>query len=172
MDKTLSKDQVHQISIYGINESFTITGYTLKDSSSNSFFLTRQSTIIIKTEETHIATNTLSANVPNIKSKHTDFLLEIIRASFEGKSIVGHTKGILITGASGIGKSILIKQVQTLIQYPFLFVTGHELISKYMGDAEQKIAEIFNCAKEAAPAIIVFDDIHVYANVFYEIKIE
>ena len=35
-----------------------------------------------------------------------------------------------------------------------------------MGDAEQKIAEIFTCAKESAPCVIVFDDIHIYANVF------
>ncbi len=34
-----------------------------------------------------------------------------------------------------------------------------------MGDAEQKIVELFACAKESAPAVLVFDDIHVFANV-------
>jgi len=167
MNKTLNKDEVHQISIYGTNENFTIINYTLKDPPSDTFFLTKQSTITIKTQDTPIPTNTLNSHLPITKSKHVDLLLEIIRATFQGTSIVGHTKGVLITGASGIGKSILIKQVQTQVECPFLFVTGYELISKYMGDAEQKIAEIFNCAKEAAPAVIVFDDIHVYANVFH-----
>jgi len=93
-------------------------------------------------------------------------MIQICLENGPALSTIGKPKGIFIHGASGCGKTMLIKQVQNLTKYPFIYVAGYELISKYMGDAEQKIAELFTCAKEAAPAIIVFDDIHVYANVF------
>ncbi len=40
---------------------------------------------------------------------------------------------------------------------------------QFMGDAEQKIAEAFLSAKEIAPSIVVLEDIHVYANVGFEV---
>ena len=68
-------------------------------------------------------------------------------------------KGILLSGPPGCGKTLLAKAVATETQVNFISVKGPALLSKYVGESERGVREIFHKAKQAAPCIIFFDEI-------------
>ena len=70
-------------------------------------------------------------------------------------------KGILLTGAPGTGKTMLAYALATENQSTvnFLMVKGPELLSKWVGDSEKGIRQIFSKAKQASPCILFFDEI-------------
>ncbi len=68
-------------------------------------------------------------------------------------------KGILLYGRPGTGKTLIAKALATETEVNFISVKGPELISKYVGESERGIREIFRKARQAAPAIIFFDEI-------------
>ncbi|MCX5867745.1 MAG: CDC48 family AAA ATPase [Proteobacteria bacterium] len=68
-------------------------------------------------------------------------------------------KGILLTGPPGCGKTLLAKAIATESGVNFISVKGPALMSKYVGESEKGIREMFSKAKQAAPCIIFFDEI-------------
>jgi len=68
-------------------------------------------------------------------------------------------KGILLSGAPGCGKTLLAKAIANESEVNFISVKGPELLSKYVGESEKGVREIFKKAKQAAPCIIFFDEI-------------
>ncbi len=68
-------------------------------------------------------------------------------------------KGILLVGAPGCGKTLLAKALATESNVNFLSVKGPELLSKWVGESERGLRDIFRKARQAAPAIIFFDEI-------------
>ncbi|MHA1583785.1 MAG: CDC48 family AAA ATPase, partial [Promethearchaeota archaeon] len=71
--------------------------------------------------------------------------------------------GILIYGPPGCGKTLLAKAVATESEINFLTVKGPEIYSKFVGESERAIREIFRKARLAAPSIIYFDEIDAIA---------
>src|SRR5574341_2579332 len=69
------------------------------------------------------------------------------------------TKGILLHGPSGTGKTLLAKAVATESEANFISVKGPELVSKWVGESERAVREIFRRARQAAPCVIFFDEI-------------
>ena len=69
------------------------------------------------------------------------------------------TKGILLHGPSGTGKTLLAKAVATESEANFISVKGPELISKWIGESERGMREIFRRARQAAPCVVFFDEI-------------
>jgi transitional endoplasmic reticulum ATPase len=67
-------------------------------------------------------------------------------------------KGILLAGAPGCGKTLLAKAIATESRVNFLSVKGPALISKYVGESERGVREMFRTARQAAPCIIFLDE--------------
>jgi transitional endoplasmic reticulum ATPase len=72
-------------------------------------------------------------------------------------------KGVLVFGPPGCGKTLLARAVATESEANFISVKGPELISKWVGESEKAIREVFRKARTAAPAIIFFDEIDALA---------
>ena len=68
-------------------------------------------------------------------------------------------KGILLYGAPGTGKTLLAKAVANESGVNFISVKGPALISKYVGESERGIREVFKKAKQASPTVLFFDEV-------------
>ncbi len=68
-------------------------------------------------------------------------------------------KGILLYGPPGTGKTLLAKAVSNESQANFISVKGPELLSKWFGESEKAVREVFKKARQTAPTIIFFDEI-------------
>ena len=68
-------------------------------------------------------------------------------------------KGLLLHGPPGTGKTLLAKAVASETQANFHSLSGPEIMSKYYGQSEENLREIFNTAEENAPSIIFIDEI-------------
>ena len=68
-------------------------------------------------------------------------------------------KGVLLVGPPGTGKTLLAKAVANESEANFISVKGPEILSKWVGESERAIREIFKKAKQASPCIIFFDEI-------------
>jgi len=80
---------------------------------------------------------------------------------------LGHQmpRGILLHGPSGTGKTLLAKAVATQSEANFVSVRGPELLSKWVGESERGIREIFRRARQASPCVIFFDEIDSIAPI-------
>jgi len=67
-------------------------------------------------------------------------------------------KGILLSGPPGTGKTLLAKALAHESEVNFISVKGPELMSKYLGESERGVREVFRKAKQASPCIVFFDE--------------
>ena len=72
-------------------------------------------------------------------------------------------KGILLCGPPGTGKTLLAKALANQSGANFISVKGAELLSKYVGESERAVREVFKKAKQVAPCIVFFDEIDALA---------
>jgi transitional endoplasmic reticulum ATPase len=72
-------------------------------------------------------------------------------------------KGVLLYGAPGTGKTLLAKAVANESDANFYYVGGPEIISKYVGESEERLRKLFAEAQENAPSIIFIDEIDAIA---------
>ena len=93
--------------------------------------------------------------------------------------------GILIFGPPGCGKTLLAKAIATESKSNFISIKGPEIFSKWVGESEKAVREIFRKARQSAPSIIYFDEIdaisagrgeyagtQVYASIVNQILVE
>ena len=68
-------------------------------------------------------------------------------------------KGILLHGPPGTGKTMIAKALATMTDSNFISIKGPELLSKWVGESEKGVREIFRKARQAAPCIIFLDEV-------------
>ncbi|MBA4717567.1 MAG: CDC48 family AAA ATPase [Nitrosopumilus sp.] len=72
---------------------------------------------------------------------------------------VENPKGILLHGPPGTGKTLIAKALAAMTESNFISIKGPELLSKWVGESEKGIREIFRKARQAAPCIIFLDEV-------------
>jgi len=72
-------------------------------------------------------------------------------------------KGVLIYGPPGTGKTLLAKAVANESEAHFIDIAGPELVSKFVGESEERLRQVFKEAEENAPSIIFMDEIDAIA---------
>ncbi|MFX1280556.1 MAG: CDC48 family AAA ATPase [Promethearchaeota archaeon] len=93
--------------------------------------------------------------------------------------------GILLFGPPGCGKTLLAKAIANQSQSNFIAIKGPEIFSKWVGESERAVREVFRKARQAAPSIIYFDEIdaisagrgsyegtHTFASIVNQILVE
>ncbi len=68
-------------------------------------------------------------------------------------------RGVLLHGPPGTGKTLIAKAVATEVDANFVYINGPEIMSKFVGESEKNIREIFENARKNAPSIIFIDEI-------------
>jgi len=73
-------------------------------------------------------------------------------------------KGVLLHGPPGTGKTLMAKAVANEIDADFQTISGPEIMSKYYGESEEQLREVFEDAEENAPAIVFIDELDSIAS--------
>ncbi len=73
-------------------------------------------------------------------------------------------KGVLVYGPPGCGKTLLAKAVAKESEANFISVKGPEVLSKWVGESEKAVRQIFKKARQAAPTVVFFDEIDAIAS--------
>jgi transitional endoplasmic reticulum ATPase len=79
------------------------------------------------------------------------------------KGDVTPPKGILLYGPPGTGKTLISKAVANESEANFISIKGPELISKWVGESEKGVREVFRKARAAAPCVVFFDELDAIA---------
>jgi transitional endoplasmic reticulum ATPase len=82
--------------------------------------------------------------------KHADLFLE---------ADIVPPKGLLLFGPPGTGKTMIAKAVATNSEANFISIKGPELLSKWVGESEKGIREVFRKARQASPCVVFFDEL-------------
>ncbi len=112
---------------------------------------------------------------PNVKWKDIGGLLEIKREIQEAVELplkkpeifeqmgIRPIKGILLYGPPGTGKTLLAKAVATECEANFISIGGAQVLTKYVGESEKTVRELFRKARTAAPCVLFIDEIDAIA---------
>ncbi|MEM3676025.1 MAG: VCP-like ATPase [Thermoplasmataceae archaeon] len=96
----------------------------------------------------------------NVKSELRETVeLPLLKPEVFKRLGIRAAKGFLLYGPPGVGKTLLAKAVANESNANFISVKGPEVLSKWVGESEKAVREIFKKAKQVAPAIVFFDEI-------------
>ncbi|MFX1318799.1 MAG: CDC48 family AAA ATPase [Promethearchaeota archaeon] len=90
---------------------------------------------------------------------HEAVELPISRPDIFSRFNITPPTGVLLFGPPGTGKTLLAKAVATESQANFISIRGAEVMSKWVGESEKIIAEIFRRARQAAPSVLFIDEL-------------
>ena len=97
--------------------------------------------------------------VPEVEYLKEMILWPLQNVSFLSGMGITHPEGLLLTGPPGVGKTLMARSLAKESGFNVIEIRGPELISKYMGESERNIRELFRQAKELAPTILVLDGV-------------
>jgi transitional endoplasmic reticulum ATPase len=101
----------------------------------------------------------------DVKESLTDNLIAAIKEPSKfTKMGIRPPKGALIYGPPGCGKTLLARAVATETGANMILVRGPEILSKWVGESEKAVREIFRKAKASSPCIVIFDELDALAK--------
>jgi len=162
LEKPLVLGQKIVIDVFGTRLSYALSKVTPKDK-----VIVTPSTKIIISEEVYSgdlkATGVSYEDIGGLKEE-IDAVREMVELPMKHPEVfqklgVGAPKGVLLTGPPGTGKTLLAKAVATETDSSFFSIAGPEIMSKYYGESEKHIREIFEKAQKNSPAIVFIDEI-------------
>jgi len=162
MHKPLNQNQKTVIDVFG-----TRLGYVVSKTSPKGAVIVTPSTKIIVSDEEYSgdlkATGISYEDIGGLKNE-VELVREMVELPMKHPEVfqklgVGAPKGVLLTGPPGTGKTLLAKAVANETEASFFSIAGPEIMSKYYGESEKHIREIFEKAEKNAPSIIFIDEI-------------
>ncbi len=88
----------------------------------------------------------------------------LIHADLFARAATTPPKGVLLAGPTGTGKTLLAKAVASECGVNFISVKGPEILSKWVGESERMVREVFKIARLSSPCIVFFDEIEAIAG--------
>jgi transitional endoplasmic reticulum ATPase len=98
------------------------------------------------------------------RSLHDNLITAIIEPEKFAKMGIKTPRGALLYGPPGTGKTLLAKALATESNANIIVVRGPEVLSKWVGESEKAVREIFRKAKASSPCIVVFDELDSLAR--------
>ncbi|MCY0850549.1 CDC48 family AAA ATPase [Sulfuracidifex metallicus] len=165
-DKPLSKGETIPIPIYTGSLDLVVINTT----PSNSVYITSKTAIEIREEPVKEQASFPKVtwedigDLEDVKSK----VREIVELPMKHPEVFQHLgieppKGVLLYGPPGVGKTLLARALANEIGAYFTSINGPEIMSKFYGESEQRLREIFDEAEKNAPSIVFIDEIDAIA---------
>ncbi|MEK6855864.1 MAG: AAA family ATPase [Nanoarchaeota archaeon] len=162
LDKPLSPKQKVIIDVFGTRLVYIISKTTPK----GAVIVTPKTKIIVSEDIQSAdmrATNVSYEDIGGLKNE-IELIREMVELPMKHPEVfqklgVGAPKGVLLTGPPGTGKTLLAKAVASETDANFYSIAGPEIMSKYYGESEKHIREVFEKAEKNAPSIIFIDEI-------------
>ena len=163
LDKPIIKGQKIEIDVMGTQLHYIIT----KIDPSGCVKVTPNTQLIISekiVKAESIRTPEVSYEDIGGLGKEIDAVREMIELPIKHPEVfqrlgIGAPKGVLLTGPPGTGKTLLAKAIASETDSQFYSIAGPEIMSKYYGESEKQLREIFEEANKNAPSIIFIDEI-------------
>jgi transitional endoplasmic reticulum ATPase len=167
LNKPLARGEVILVPIYAGALRLAV----ISTSPSTAIYITERTEIIIKPEPV----KEIAERIPRVTwedigdlEEAKARLREIVELPMRHPEIFRHLgieppKGVLLYGPPGVGKTLLAKALANEVGAYFIAINGPEIMSKFYGESEQRLREIFEEAQKNAPAIIFIDEIDAIA---------
>ena len=148
---------------------------SLNDAMPDDLFVTQEDFLLALREIKPSVLRSVEVESPNIAWNDIGGLEDIkqtLQESVEGallypdlyaKTGARAPRGVLLWGPPGTGKTLLAKAIASQAKANFIAVNGPELMSRWVGSAEQSVRELFNKARQASPCVVFIDEIDTLA---------
>ncbi len=165
--KPVSRGEVVVIPIFGMALRFIVTA----TQPSQRVYVTESTRVEVRSEPVREEVIARQRMIPRVTwedigdlEEAKQKIREIVELPLKHPELFKHLgieppKGILLHGPPGTGKTLLAKALANEIGAYFIVINGPEIMSKYYGESEQRLRDIFKEAEENAPSIIFIDEI-------------
>jgi transitional endoplasmic reticulum ATPase len=167
LNKPLARGEVILVPIYAGALKLAV----ISTSPSTAIYITERTEVVIKPEPV----KEIAERIPRVTwedigdlEEAKARLREIVELPMRHPELFRHLgieppKGVLLYGPPGVGKTLLAKALANEVGAYFIAINGPEIMSKFYGESEQRLREIFEEARKNAPAIIFIDEIDAIA---------
>jgi transitional endoplasmic reticulum ATPase len=167
LNKPLARGEVILVPIYAGALKLAV----ISTSPSTAIYITERTEVVIKPEPV----KEIAERIPRVTwedigdlEEAKTRLREIVELPMRHPELFRHLgieppKGVLLYGPPGVGKTLLAKALANEVGAYFIAINGPEIMSKFYGESEQRLREIFEEAQKNAPAIIFIDEIDAIA---------
>jgi len=167
LNKPLARGEVILVPLYAGALRLAV----ISTSPSTAIYITERTEVVIKPEPV----KEIAERIPRVTwedigdlEEAKARLREIVELPMRHPELFRHLgieppKGVLLYGPPGVGKTLLAKALANEVGAYFIAINGPEIMSKFYGESEQRLREIFEEARKNAPAIIFIDEIDAIA---------